>query len=153
MSAVAWDSLGGISTAASSPCFFSGSLFIPFVVSLSLSPVWTETKRLQGKLQRSKLVRHSSNSSRLTHRHSVVGRDESECKTRTAYQLMPTSPVAKKRSVDRPIRTERTESVTDWANRTGATGFLPVLNTEAWWENTEMSQYSQTTSLTYIAQR
>ncbi len=33
------------------------------------------------------------------------------------------SSVAKKHSVDRPIRTGSTESVTDWANRTGAIGF------------------------------
>ncbi len=42
---------------------------------------------------------------------------------------------------------ESTESVTDWANRTGEIGFLLILNTEAW-ENTEISRYSQTTSLT-----
>ncbi len=53
-------------------------------------------------------------------RFSVVGRGESERKARAANQLALTSPVAKKRSVDRPIRTESIESVTDWANRTGA---------------------------------
>ncbi len=58
------------------------------------------------------------------------------------------SPVAKKCSVDRPIRTESTESVSDWANRMGAKGFFPILNTEAWWENTEIRLYSRTTSLT-----
>ncbi len=57
------------------------------------------------------------------------------------------SPVAKRRSVDRQ-RTESTESVTDWANRTGVIGLLPILNTEAWWENTEISPYSHNTSLT-----
>ncbi len=53
-------------------------------------------------------------------RHSVVCRGESERKALTAKQLILMSPVAKKCSVDRPIRTERTESVTDWANRRGA---------------------------------
>ncbi len=116
-----------------------------------LSPVWTETKRLQGKFLRSELVRLSSSSSRhegVTYRHSVVGRGESERKAQTANQLIPMSPVAKKRSVDWPVRTESTESVTDWAKRTGMIGFLPVLETEAWWENTEFSTYSKTTSVT-----
>ncbi len=45
--------------------------------------------------------------------NSVVGRGESERKARTANQLIPTSPVAKKRSIDWPIRTESKESVTD----------------------------------------
>ncbi len=58
------------------------------------------------------------------------------------------SPVAKKHSVDRAVTTESSENVTDWANRTGVMAFLPILNTEAW-ENTEISQYSETTSLTY----
>ncbi len=44
--------------------------------------------------------------------------------TVTANQLVLMSPTAKKRSVDQPVRTESTESVSDWANRTGATGFL-----------------------------
>ncbi len=47
-------------------------------------------------------------------------------------------PVAKKHRVDGPIRTESTESITDRANRTGAIGFVPILNTEAW-EYTEIS--------------
>ncbi len=38
------------------------------------------------------------------------------------------------------------KSVTDWANKTGAIGFLPILNTEAWWVNAEISPYSQTTA-------
>ncbi len=52
---------------------------------------------LQGKLQRSKLVRLSSSLSRLTVSlaDTVVGRGESELKARTADQLVPTSPVAK----------------------------------------------------------
>ncbi len=70
---------------------------------------------------------------------------QSERKAQTANRLTLTSPVAEKRSVDWLFRTESTESVT---NRTKAIGFLPVLNTEAWWENTEISQYSQTMSLT-----
>ncbi len=49
---------------------------------------------------------------------------------RAADQLVLTSPVAKKRSIDRPITTESTESITDWANRTGVIGFLPILNTD-----------------------
>ncbi len=63
---------------------------------------------------------------------SVVGRGESEREARTANQLVPTSPVAKTHSVDRPVRTESTENVTDWANRTREIGFLLILNTEAW---------------------
>ncbi len=43
---------------------------------------------------------------------------ESEHKARKANQFVPTSPVTKKHSVDRPVRTKSTESVTDWANRT-----------------------------------
>ncbi len=61
----------------------------------------------------------------------VVGRGESERTARTATQLALMSPVAKKHCIDQPIRTESTESVTDWANRTGVIGFLPILNTEA----------------------
>ncbi len=53
----------------------------------------------------------------VAERYSVVGRDELYRKAKTANQLVPTSPVAKKHSVDWPIRTESTESVTDWANR------------------------------------
>ncbi len=45
-------------------------------------------------------------------RHSVVGRGESEHKAQTSNQLVLTLPVAKKRSIDRPIRTESTE-ITD----------------------------------------
>ncbi len=72
-------------------------------------------------------------------RHSVV----------SSQSVALRSPVALTRSVDRQIRTESTESVTDWANRSEAIGFLSVLNTEAWWENTEISTYPQITSLTH----
>ncbi len=58
----------------------------------------------------------------------MVGRGESEHEA-TANQLIQTSPVAKKRSVDQPIRTESTENVTDL--RTGAIGILSILSTEA----------------------
>ncbi len=118
-----------------------------FICCLSLwSPVWTETERLQGKLQRSKLELKLTDG--VTRRHSVVSRGKSERKTQTVNQLVPTSPVAKKCSLERPIRTESTESVTDWPNRMEVIGFLPILDTEAWWENTEISPYSQTMSLT-----
>ncbi len=43
-------------------------------------------------------------------RHSVVSRDESKCKAQTANQLILTSPVAKRFSIDRPVRTKSTES-------------------------------------------
>ncbi len=43
------------------------------------------------------------------------GRGESEHKTRTANQLDLMSPVAKKHSVDQPIRTESPECVAVWA--------------------------------------
>ncbi len=36
------------------------------------------------------------------------------------------SPISKKPSIDQPIRTESTESVTDWTNRMGAIGFLQI---------------------------
>ncbi len=81
-------------------------------------------------------------------RHSVVSTGESERKTQAADQLVPMSPVVKRHNIDRRIRTESTERVTDWVNRAGVIGFLTVLNTEAWWENKEISRYSQTTSLT-----
>ncbi len=54
---------------------------------------------------------------------TVVGRGESEHKAFTANQLVPMSPVAKKRSIDQPIRTGSTESMADWANKTGGIGF------------------------------
>ncbi len=73
------------------------------------SPVWTETSQLSAEL-----------TDGIASRHSVVGRGESAHKAPTAILLVPTSPVTEKRSVDRPIRTESTESITDWANRTGA---------------------------------
>ncbi len=81
------------------------------LLSLSLlSPVWIETQRLQGKLQRSKLVR-----ARVDWRCGL----QTFCcwqrrvRARWANQLAPTSPVAKQHRVDRRIRTECTESVTD----------------------------------------
>ncbi len=83
----------------------------------------------------------ASNSSRLCRLQTLCYRQRQA----GANQLLPTSPVAKTLSVDRP---ESTESVTDWANRTGAIGLLSILNTEAWWENTEILWYSQTSSLT-----
>ncbi len=75
-------------------------------------------------------------------RESCSGLNWSERKEQIANQLVPMSPVAKKCSVDRPIRTESTESVTDWANRTGAIVFLPILNTEALWENRDLMTLS-----------
>ncbi len=113
------------------PFVLARALFHLLSLSL-LSPVWNETKRLQGKLQQSKLVRLSSSWRRLT-----VWLTDS---------LLLAE--AKKHSIDRPIRTESTESVTDWTNRMGARGFLPILNTEAWWEKTEISPNSHTMSLT-----
>ncbi len=62
---------------------------------------------------------------------TLVSRDESERKAQIANQLLLTSPWAKKRSVDWLVMTQSTESITDWANRTGAIGLLSVLNTEA----------------------
>ncbi len=122
MLAVAWNLLGNNSAAASPHWFCSSSRFILFVVSL-LRPVWK--KQLQGKLLQSKLVCHSSSLSRLTLSldDTVVSRGESERKAQTANQLVAMSPVAKKRSVDQPVRTERTESITDWANNVGAIRF------------------------------
>ncbi len=66
------------------------------------------------------------------------------CSQVQANQLIQTLPVAKKRRADRPVSTESTESFTDCANRTGVIEFLPILNTEAWWENTEISRYPPT---------
>ncbi len=68
---------------------------------------------------------------------TVVDRGEPERMAQTANQLVPTSPVAKKHSADRPIRTESTENVTDWENRTEGIGFLSILITEVW-ENTDL---------------
>ncbi len=61
---------------------------------------------------------------------TVVGRGESERKAQTTDQLVLTSPVVKERGADQPIRTESTESVTDWTNRTALIRFLQILNTE-----------------------
>ncbi len=69
--------------------------------------------------------------SRMACRHSGVTRDESERHARTANQLISTSPITKKHSTDWQIRTERTESFSDWTKRVGATGFLTILNREA----------------------
>ncbi len=95
------------------------AFYISFVVVLSFkSSCPTETKR----------------ESRSTVNWSISARawgdwqDEWELKARTANQFVLTSPVAEKCSVDRPIRTESTESVTDWANRTGAIGFKSLIN-------------------------
>ncbi len=120
--------------------------------SFFLNSVWTETKRLKGELQQqNKLVRLSSSLSWMTVSlaYTIVGRSESECEARTAKQIILTSPVVKTHSMDWPGRS--TESVTDWANRKGAIGFLPVLSTDAWWGNAEISQYCQTVSLIAVS--
>ncbi len=52
---------------------------------------------------------------------------ETDLKTKTNLEYCNTSRW--------PVWTESTESVTDWANKTGVTGLLPILNTETW-ENT-----------------
>ncbi len=57
-------------------------------------------------------------------RLQTLSKGESEHKAQTANQLIPTSPVAKKRGIDWPVRTESIESITDWANRTGVMRFL-----------------------------
>ncbi len=62
-----------------------------------------------------------------------------------ANQFIPTTPATKKRIVDRPIRIESTESVSDWATRMGAIGFLPILNTEAL-ENIDLTILSDYTT-------
>ncbi len=87
---------------SSLPIFAPACILFCFLSLSLLSPVWTETKLLQRELQRSTLVRLSS--SRLTLslcRRSFVSRGETDRKARTANQLIPTSPVAKKHSVDR----------------------------------------------------
>ncbi len=84
---------------------------------------------------------------RQCHLHIAVGRGKLGHTAQTSNQLIPMSPVTEKHSVDWPARTERTGSITDRANRTGAMGFLSIVNTEAW-ENTEILWYSQTMSLT-----
>ncbi len=63
--------------------------------------------------------------------HSVVGRGESEREAQTANRFIQMSPVTNKRSTDQLIGTESTESITDWAKRTGEIGFLAILNSEA----------------------
>ncbi len=50
--------------------------------------------------------------------------------------LVLMSPVTEKHSIEWPVRTKSTESVTD---RIGVIGFLPILNTEARWENRDLS--------------
>ncbi len=76
----------------------------------------------------------------------VVGRGESEHKARTANQLVPTSLTAKKHSLDRTIRT--VQRVPLIGQKWGEWLEFYTADTEAWWENTEILQYSQTTSLT-----
>ncbi len=103
---------------------------------------------MQGKLQQSKLLcLRWCPTDGVACRHFVVGRGESECTAQAAYQVVMMCPVAKKCSLDPRIRIESTESITDWTNRVGEIGFLPILNTEAL-ENTEILRYSRTTSLT-----
>ncbi len=46
---------------------------------------------------------------------TLLSAEAGQSVTQTANQLVPTSPVAKKRSVDQPIRTESTESITDFS--------------------------------------
>ncbi len=113
-------------------------------------------KRLQGKLQRSKLVHLNSSLSRLTTASTYMPLADTatlsaqvshESEVCEANQLILTSPVADKSSAHRPIRTKSTDSITDWANRAAVLRFLPILNTDAW-ENTKISRYSQTMSLT-----
>ncbi len=130
------------SAAASPPCFCWHS----FVLTLSFKSGLNQDEKVAGKV-----AAEGTHSFRLELEptdSAACSRGESECRARTANQLIPMSPAPKKCSVDWPIRTEITESITDWANKTRVTGFLPILNTEAWWENTEISSYSQTTSLT-----
>ncbi len=79
------------------------SCFILFVVTLSFKvAAVTGPSQLELELTDS-----------VTCRRSIVGRGESEHKAGTTYQLVPTSPAAKKRSVVQPIRTESTGSVPD----------------------------------------
>ncbi len=64
-----------------------------------------------------KVTAEETGPSQLKIEPTLVSRGESERKAQTANQLVQTSPVTMRSSVDRPIRTESTESVTDWANR------------------------------------
>ncbi len=134
MLAVAWDSLESKPTAE----VCTSSCFIWFVVALSLFTVagkvaaeWTAPSQLELKP-----------TDGVTCRHSVVGRGKSEHQVRIANQLVPATPVTKKCSINQPIRTQGIESITDWANRMGGTGFL--INPEY----REILPSSQTTSLT-----
>ncbi len=140
MLAVAWDSLESNSAAA---------VFIRLLSLSLLSPGWTKAKRLQWELQRSKLVCLNSSLCQLMVSLADTLLSAEASQSARHNQLIPTSPVAKKRSADGPIRTESTESVTDWTNRKGVVGFLPIQNTEAW-EKTEILWYSQTTTFTNI---
>ncbi len=120
--------------------------FILYVVFSLLSSVWPKTKLLEETLQRRKLVHLSitpteslqATTDGVACRHSVVGRGESECKAQTANQLLPTSPMTQEHSIDQWIKTESTESITDWANRMVVIGSLLFLNTEAW-ENRDLA--------------
>ncbi len=106
------------SAAASPSCFCSNSGFISFVVALSLRSSLNEGETVAGKVA----VEWTCPSQ--LEPTDGVDRVKSEHKAETANQLVMTSPVTKKRTVDQPIRTESTERVTDWTNRTGAMGFL-----------------------------
>ncbi len=120
-----------------------------FVVALSIKSSLKQDETVAGKVA-AEWTGPSELEYELTDvacRHSVVNRGESECKVQQAKQLVVTSPVTMKCSVDRPIRTESTESVNDWVNRTRLMGFLPILNEKAG-ENTEISPHSQTRLLT-----
>ncbi len=134
------------------PSLFLLRLVFYFVCCLSfLSPVWTETKRLQGKLQRSKLVRLSSSSSRLTvwladslllaeasqsltHKQ-LISSHQCHLSLRGAAWSGESGQRVLRASLIGKIEQERQD-------------FLSILKTEAWWENTEISPYYQTTSLT-----
>ncbi len=78
----------------SGPCFLFHWLLLSF-----LNPVWTETNTADGEscsgVNWSISVRARGDS--VAFRHSAVSRGESEHKARTANQLVPTSPVAKRR--------------------------------------------------------
>ncbi len=62
---------------------------------------------------------------------TLLSAEASQREAWSANQFVLMSPVAKKRSVDRPVRIDSTESVTNWGIGTGVMGFLPILNTEA----------------------
>ncbi len=119
------------SNSAAAVC--SDSHFISFVVTLffksSLNQDETVAEEVAAEITGPSQLELQSTDG-VACRHSVVSRGESEHKARTTNQLMLMSSVTKERNVDRSIRTESTESVTDWANKMGATGFFSILNTE-----------------------